>query len=255
MRNRLVMIAVLAALVAGHAQAQRPLKVFCSNGIRAVYEDLKLGPAEFNTSVAIRQKIQSGEAFDVAIVSAEVLDGLVKDGKISAASRTELGRSGIGVAVRSGAPKPDVKTIDSLKQSLLKAKSMTWVESGASRTFIDKMLGDMGIAQDVKSKIVLTKQVDESIELVASGKNEVLITLISEIISAKGLDYVGPLPGKAQGYVTLAGGVSTNSKNADASMALLRRLSAPSAVRVYKAKGMELVIQRDFDKRPEALRK
>ena len=251
MRMRTMLIVGFTVFLAQFTSAQTPLRVLCSNGVKAVFEDLRtraerevgrsFGNMEFSTSAAIRQKIQAGDAFDVAILSSEVLDDLIKSGKIASASRTDLGRSGIGVAVRAGAPKPDVKTPDALKQALLKAKSMTWVEAGASRVFIDKMLADLGITQDVKSKIVLTKGVDESIASVTSGKTEMLLTLISEIVPVKALDYAGPLPAKVQGYVTLTGGVSANSKNADAGRALPKFLAAPSAGSTYQSKGMELV--------------
>ena len=263
MRMRTMALAGFVVFLAQYASAQTPLRVLCSNGLKAVFEDLRpraereagrsFGSMEFSTSAAIRQQIQSGEAFDVAILSSDVLDDLIKSGKITEASRTDLGRSGIGVAVRSGTPKPDVKTPEALKQALLKAKSMTWVEAGASRVFIEKMLADLGIAQNVKSKIVLTKGVDESIANVTSGKTEMLLTLISEIVPAKGLDYAGPLPAKVQGYVTLTGGVSANSRNAEAGRALLKTLSAPSAGPTYQSKGMELVLRGDFgDPRPLA---
>jgi molybdate transport system substrate-binding protein len=255
MKMRSLLFFGFTALFAQQAAAQGPLHVFCSNGMKAVLEDLlaraerevghPLGNIEFNTSAALKQRIQSGEAFDVAILSSDVLDDLIKGGKITALSSTELGRSGIGIGVRSGAPKPDIKTPEALKKSLLNAKSMTWVEAGSSRVHIDKMLEVLGIAKDVQSKIVLTQGVDQSIARVASGQTELVLTLISEIVPAKGLNLVGPLPAKVQGFVGLTGGISVNSKNGDAGMSLLKILASPSAAPTYHAKGMELIIVGD----------
>jgi molybdate transport system substrate-binding protein len=253
MRIRSFLILGFTVLFIHQAAAQTPLRVFCSNGMKAVLEDLRaqreigssLGSIQYDTSAALRQRIQSGDAFDVAILSSDVLDDLIKFGKVTAASRTELGRSGIGIGVRSGAPKPDIKTPEALKKSLLKAKSMTWVEAGASRAHIDRMLETLGIAKDVKSKIVLTQGVDQSIARVAGGQTELVLTLMSEIVPAKGLDLVGPLPAKVQGYVGLEGGVSISSRNAEAGKSLLRILASPSAAPTYHAKGMELIIVGD----------
>jgi len=253
MRIRTLLILVLTVLFVHHATAQTPLRVFCSNGMKAVLEDLRaqreiarmLGTIEYNTSAALRQRIQSGEAFDVAILSSDVLDELIKSGKIAASSRTELGRSGIGVGVRSGAPKPDIKTPEALKKSLLNAKSMTWVEAGASRPHIDKMLQALGIANEVKSKIVLTQGVDQSLARVVGGQTELVLTLMSEIVPAKGIELAGPLPAKVQGYVGLEGGIGMNSRNADAGKSLLRILSSPSVAPIYHARGMELIIVGD----------
>jgi molybdate transport system substrate-binding protein len=251
MRIRLIIIIALALMFLAQASAQTgQIRVLCSNGMRAVVEELQARAereikhslsVEFGTSAAIRQRIQSGEAFDVVILTSEVVDDLIKGGKVVSGTRTELGRSGIGVGVRSGARKPDIATLDAIKKTLLNAKSMTWVEVGASRVHIDKMLAELGIAKDVKPKVVLTQGVDQSVAGVASGKTELIITLTSEIVPAKGLDYVGPLPPKVQSYIGMAGGVSANSKNADSGKALLKLLSAPSAAPVYKSKGMELI--------------
>src|SRR5207253_2866190 len=209
--TRTMMIFGFMFLLAHQAAAQTtPLRVLCSNGMKGVVEELRARAEreigrplsiEFNTSAAFKQKIQSGEAFDVAILASDVLDDMIKAGKISAATRADLGRSGIGVGIRSGAPKPDIKTPEAFKKTLLAAKSMTWVEVGASRVHIDKMLKDLGIAQDVKSKIVLTRTVDESVASVADGETELLLTLVSEIVPAKGLQFVGPFPERVQGYV------------------------------------------------------
>jgi len=229
-----------------------PLRVLCSNGMKGVVEELRAGAErevgrplaiEFNTSAAIRQKIQSREAFDVAILASGVLDELVKSGSITAATRVDLGRSGIGVGIRSGKTIPDIKTPEALKKTLLAATSMTWVEMGASRVHIDNMLKSLGITEDIKPKTVLTRGVDQSIARVTEGKTELLITLVSEIVPAKGLQLVGPFPQKLQGYVIMAGGVSSNSKSVDAGRALIKLLRAPSTAAAYKAKGMELAVQ------------
>jgi len=234
------------------AQTPTPLRVFCSNGMKAVMEDLHtraereirrpLGKIEYDTSVALRKRIQAGESFDVAILSSEVFDDLVNAGSITNASRTELGRSGIGVGVRAGAPKPDITTLEALKKSLLQAKSMTWVEPGASRMHIEHMLDVLGIAKDVQPRITLTQGVDQSIARVAGGQTELVLSLISEIMPAKQLSLVGPLPAQVQGYVRLEGGVSAKSSNADAGRALLKSISSPSTGATYHARGMELVI-------------
>jgi molybdate transport system substrate-binding protein len=248
----IIVLAVSLSLAFQAAGQSSQVRVLCSNGLKAVVEELRARAerevgkpisVEFGTSVAIRQRIQSGELFDVAILSSEVVDDVIKSGKIVAATRTDLGKSGIGVGVRSGARKPDITTMDKLKTALINVKSMTWVEVGASRVHIDKMLRELGIVNEVKPKIILTQAVDQSLELVSTGKADLIITLISEIVPAKGVDYVGPLPPQVQNYVSLAGGVSANSKNVDAGKSIMKVLSAPSAAGVYKSKGMELVVQ------------
>ncbi len=250
MGMRSVLVIGLIVLFAGEAAAQNnSLRILCSNGLKAVFEELQSRAerevgrplsVEFTTSAAIRQRIQSGEAFDVAVLSSEVLDDMIKAGKIASSTRTSLGRSGIGIGVRSGVSKPDVASSEALKKTLLSAKSMTWVEVGASRVHIEKMLAQLGISKDVQPKVVLTQSVDQSVELVAGGKTELIITLISEIVPAKGLAFAGPLPEKLQNYIALAGGVSATSRNAEAGRTLLKLLSAPTAAAVYKSKGMEL---------------
>jgi molybdate transport system substrate-binding protein len=228
-----------------------PLRVLASNGMKAVVEELQerlqreVGrplAIEFNTSAATRQRIESGEAFDVAILTTEVVNELAKTGKIAAASVVNLGRSGIGFGVRSGAAKPDVRTPEAVKQTLLKAKSLTWVSVGASRVHIDRMIESLGIASDLKSKIVLTQGVDQSLADVAEGKTEMIITLTSEILPAKSVQYVGPLPAKFQNFVSFSGGVNPKSSAMPASTLLVKRLATPSIAPAYESKGMELPV-------------
>jgi molybdate transport system substrate-binding protein len=245
----LISTTILLALTQASAQISPPLRVLVSNGMKAVVDELRprvekeLGrplTIQFNTSVAVRQRIEAGDTFDVAVLTSEVVDELAKSGKINSSSIASLGRSGIGFGVRSGAPRPDIRTPEEVKKTLLSAKSLTWVSIGASRVHIDRMLDNLGIASDVKSKVVLTQGVDDSVALVAGGKNEMIVTLKSEILPAKGVDFIGPLPDKFQSYVSFAAGVSPKSSAAAASAQLIKLLSSPAAASIYQAKGMEL---------------
>jgi molybdate transport system substrate-binding protein len=243
-------IALIVLVFAPAVNAQTPaLRVLGSNGIKAVIEELRprlekeLGRPlniTFETSTAVRQHIEAGDAFDVAVLTQEVISDLAKGGKIDPRSVVELGRAGIGFGVSAGAPKPDVRTPEAVKQAMLNAKSLTWVAAGASRAHIDHMTEALGIASMIKSKTVLTNGVDESNALVAGGKNEMIVTLISEIMPAKGVQYVGPLPEQFQNYVVFAGGVSPKSKLPAAGALFIKQLIGPAADKVYKAKGMEI---------------
>lgn len=254
MRVLLIAISVFLALHQATSAQSTQLKVLASNGMKAVIEELRprlekeVGrplAIEFNTSVATRQRIEAGEAFDVTVLTTEVVNDLAKAGKVANGSIVDLGRSGIGFGIRPGAPKPDVRTPEAVKQTLLNAKSMTWVSAGASRAHIDRMLEGLGITSDVKSKIVLTQAVDESLANVASGKTEMILTLTSEILPAKGVQYVGPFPEKFQNYVSFSAGVGAKSTAQAASALFIKQLTGPSVVKVYQAKGMELPILAD----------
>jgi len=250
---RLWTLATMFLLLTAEAStAQTPqLRVLASNGMKAVMDDLRprlekeLGrplAIDFNTSVAVRQRIEAGEVFDVAVLTTEVINDLAKAGKITASSVADLGRSGIGFGVRSGAAKPDVKTPEAVKQTLLNAKSLTWVSIGASRAHIDRMVEALGIVKEVQAKTLLTQGVDESNDSVAGGKTEMIITLTSEILPAKGIQYVGPLPEKFQNYVAFSAGVGPKSSLPAASALLVKLLHDPSTAKVYQSKGMELPV-------------
>ena len=239
---------LLTAIQTTDAQTT-PLRVLASNGMKAVIDDLApqlerdLGrplAIDFSTTAAQRQRIESGETFDVVVVTTEAVDALSKSGKVAPGSVAALGRSGVGVGVRAGAPKPDVATPDGLKRTLLAAKSVTWVGVGAAKPHIERMLATLGISADVQPKIVLAQSVDGSVESVASGKVDVVLTLISEILPAHGVQYVGPLPAEVQGYVSFAAGVGASSAARNDAAKLVAALHAPSVARTYEEKGMEL---------------
>src|SRR6266571_1047411 len=151
--------------------------------------------------------------------------------------RGKIGRIGVGVGVVAGTAKPDIRTADAIKQELLNAKSMTWGEEGASRPAIDRMIKELGVADRLKPKVRLTKNVDQSMELVRTGQADLVITLISEILPAKGVEFAGPLPPKFQDYVTFAAGISAASKNMDAAQAAVEFITGSTVAPAFKAKG------------------
>ena len=162
-------LAACALLVSSASAQTATLRVLCSNGMRAVVEELKPEleraagqplAVEFGTSAGVRQKIESGAPFDVAVLTVEVIDGLAKGGKVAPDSVAALGRSAVGVGVRAGAPLPDLKTADAVKKAFLDAKSVTWVGAGAARVPVDRMLQALGIADAVAAKVALVQSVE-----------------------------------------------------------------------------------------------
>jgi molybdate transport system substrate-binding protein len=246
-----VSAAFVFVVAASSAAAQNtPVRVLASNGIKAVIDELQpqaervVGrplAVEFDTSSAVMKRIEGGEAFDVAILTSDVIDDLAKVGKIAAGTRTEIARCGIGIGVRSGAAKPDIKTSDALRKTLLAAKSITYAQDGASRTYILQMEDKLGIADAMKSKTVLEKGSVGSNARVADGSAEMVLTLVSEILPAKGVELVGPLPPDVQHYVNFAAGIGATSRNADTGKVLAKFLSGPAIRPTLKAKGMESV--------------
>ena len=236
-------------LFAQGTSAQAPaVRVLASNGVQGALNEIipqcerSIGQplsVEFGTTASIKPRIENGEAFDFTILTSEAIDALIKDGKVAADSRASVARVGIGIGIRAGAAKPDVSTPEALKKALLSAKSITYAAAGASRPPTDKMLAEMGIGDALKSKTLLLAGAEETSAAVRDGKAEILITLISEIVSAKGLELAGPLPKEFQTYVAFAAGVSPKAKNAAAAKSAIKFLTGAKAAAAYKAKGME----------------
>jgi molybdate transport system substrate-binding protein len=245
----LALSAILFSLFARGTSAQaKDLHVMISDGMKTVVEELtpqiehstgrKLF-AQFNSSKNLRDKIQAGEPFDAAILTSDVLDDLIKLGKITAAGRAEISRTGLGMGVRAGAPKPDINTPDALKRTLLAAKSISFNPTGASAAPTYNMFARLGIADAVKPKLILDAEAGRPQMNVAGGKAELVISLIPEIRFFPGVDLVGPIPPDFQSYVNFAGGVATNARDKDGAKALIQFITGPTIVPVLKAKGME----------------
>ena len=229
------------------------LKVLSAIGMQSFLEDLepeferatghKLS-ISFATAGAAVKRAQGGEAADVVIATRQGIDGLVKNGKASANNVTVLASAGISVAIRKGAPKPDISSPDALKRTLLAAKSISYVDpasGGASGIHFTKVLDRLGIANEMKSKTVFPnpKAPAEVGALVANGEAEIGVHIIVELISVAGIDIVGPLPGDLQNTIVFAAAVMASAKDAEAAKALVNFLRTPEAAAVTKAKGME----------------
>ena len=192
------------------------------------------------TDIAIRmvRQIQAGEAFDVLIASPELIDTLIKQGKIVAQTKTTLARSGIGVAVRAGVEKPDISTIEAFKNALLNAKSIAYLKEGQSGIYVDGLIERLGLAETLKSKVVRPDR-DIVSELVAKGEIELGLVVITQIQTTPGVELVGPLPAEIQSFAIFVAGISTDSKFPAASKELIKFLTSARAVSVMKLQGME----------------
>lgn len=189
----------------------------------------------------LKKRVESGEAFDVAIITPAVMEALIKDGKLVAQSYAKVGTVGVGVGVREGAPKPDISSVEGFKRALLAAKGVAYTDpaTGAtSGTFVDGLLARLGIADQVRPKAKLKKG-GHAGDFVASGEADIVVQQASEIIPVKGVVLVGPLPAEIQMTTTYAAAISSQSNQKEAAQALINALTSPAAVAVLKAKGME----------------
>ena len=194
----------------------------------------------FATAPALRGKVAASEAADILIAPPAVLDDFVKAGKVLAEDRAALGRVGVGVAVRAGAPAPDISTPDALKEAVLRADSLVYNEASTGIYFA-KLLERLGIADAVKAKTTRYPDGAAVFEHVIKGKgSEIGVGATTEIVSytKKGLHFVGPLPAEIQNYTTYTAGVVAGAASPDAARAFIRFLTSPPAKAAFAASGV-----------------
>lgn len=194
-----------------------------------------------DTVGALAKRIEGGEVFDLAVLTPAAVNDLSTKGKFVAGSRTNLGRVGVGVVVKEGAPKPDISSVDAFKKALLAAKSVAYIDpaaGGSSGIYVAGLLDKLGVASEVKPKAKLIPG-GAVAEHIARGEAELGIHQISEILPVKGVTLVGPLPADIQSYTVYAAGLGAHGKESEAAKALLKTLSGPAAADVLKSKGME----------------
>jgi len=241
-------LAAIAAMLATTSLSAHEIKVIASNGVKEALNEL--APAferetghkfviAFGLAAALKRRIEAGEAFDLAILPAAGLDDLAKQGRVDAGASAPIARSGVGIGIKKGAPRPDIGTPEALKRTLLSAKSITWAKEGQSGIYFAGLLERIGIAEQMKPKIVPAASGVEVGKLVAGGQVQLGVILVNELMVARGVEVLGPLPPELQNTTVFHAGVGVGSKDSSAAKALIKFLTTPSAGAVFKAKGQE----------------
>jgi molybdate transport system substrate-binding protein len=221
------------------------VKVLSSLAIKAAYAELvpqfekQRGTrveTEWMGMVDIRKRMQAGEAADLVIGSAALVDELIHAGRLRAGSRVDLVRSGVGMAVKKGARKPDISSVEAFTRSLHAAKSIVY-SSGPSGVYLAGLFERLGIAADLKDRVQQMPPGALVGELAARGEKEIAFQQIPELMQVQGIDIVGPLPPQIQAVTTFSGGIPAASKDAEGAKALLAFLTSPSSAAAVRRHG------------------
>jgi molybdate transport system substrate-binding protein len=243
---KFAIIAAAAALIAGGASAA-DIRVLSTQATEQSYRELvpQFEAATghkvttlFTGTLDAEKRLAAGEQYDLLIMASDAIDQQMKSGKVAQGSRVDLARSGVGVGVKAGAPKPDISSVNALKGTLLNAKSIGY-SSGPSGVYIVRMFERLGMMDQLKPKLKQTASGVFVGSIIASGEVEIGFQQVSELSQFEGVDYVGPLPAPLQNYTTFSAGVLSNAKEPDAARALIRYITSSQAGAVYKKRGME----------------
>ncbi len=247
---------VAVVLVVASPQAAGEIRVMTSGAFTAAYLELA---AEFERreglrviteatsmgtgATSIEARLAGGEAIDVVIVAADALDRFVQQGRVVAGSRVDLARSAIGLAVRRGAPKPDISTVDALRRTLLAAGSIAYSASVSGTYFSTELVQTLGIADQVlpKSRRIEGERVAT---VVARGEAELGLQQVSELLPVPGVDYIGPLPEPVQRVTVFAAGVGAAAGSPDTAQKFIAFLASPAAAPTIEKTALEPVAVR-----------
>ncbi len=249
---RALVLGFAGALLLAATATAAEVRVMISGGLSAAYNTLvpeferatgnkvvtAYGPSMGTTVNAIPVRLDRGEPADVLIMVGYALDDLAKNGKVIADSRVELVKSGIGIAVKAGAPHPDISSAETIKRVLLAAKSIAYSDSASGVYVSTAMFQKLGIAEEMKNKARKIPATPVG-EIVAHGDAEIGFQQISELKPVQGIDIVGPLPEELQQFTVFSAGIATVSKEPDAGKALIKFLASPAARDEIVKSGME----------------
>jgi molybdate transport system substrate-binding protein len=192
----------------------------------------------FSGTLNVQKKLAGGKPYDMIIMAGPAIDEQIKLGKAVAGSRVDFAQSGTGMAVKKGAPKPDIGSVDAFKKALLVAKSVGY-STGPSGIYLLSVFEKLGIAEQMKGKLKQTPSGVFVGTLIATGETEVGFQQISELVHFDGIDYVGPLPGDLQRMTMFSTGIHASAKQAEAARALVKYITAPAAAPVIRKHGLE----------------
>jgi molybdate transport system substrate-binding protein len=192
----------------------------------------------FTGTLGAQKRLADGESYDMIIMSSPSIDAQIKAGKVVAGSRVDIAKSGVGVGVPKGAPKPDISTTEALKKSLMAAKSIGY-STGPSGAYMVSLFEKLGLADQVKDKLKQTPTGVFVGTIIASREVEIGFQQVSEVSNFPGVDYVGPLPAEVQNTTAFSTGMIVDAKEAEAAKALVKYLTSPEAGSAFKKRGME----------------
>jgi molybdate transport system substrate-binding protein len=187
---------------------------------------------------AIAKRIRDGEVFDLVLIAAPNIDQLIAEGKLATGSRTDYAKSGVGVAVRRGLPKPDISTGDAIKKAVLAASSVAY-SSGPSGFYLAELFQKMGIAEQIKAKVKQPPSGAQVGDLIARGEADLGFQQVSELLHFQGIDYLGPLPPDIQNITTYSIGLHASAQTLEAAKALVEALRSPEARSLITKAGMD----------------
>jgi molybdate transport system substrate-binding protein len=240
-------IAIVTTAAMADSSRAAEIRVVGSPGFREAYNALLPGfekttgnkvATNWGGVTEVAQRVADGETADIVILPVAQIDDLIARGKLVAATRVVVAKSGVGVAVRSGAPKPDISSGDALRNALLAAKSIAW-STGPSGAHMANLVNKWSIGDQLKSKVVISPADTPVGVVVARGGAEIGFQQVSELIHVKGIDYLGPLPADIQETTVFAAAVHKDARSPDAARALIKFLSAPEAAPAIRKTGMD----------------
>jgi molybdate transport system substrate-binding protein len=241
------LFAAASMAITGLAQAA-DITVLATPGVKEAYAELvplfeKAASHKVKTTwagtVDVMKRMKAGEVFDAVILASDSLDELIDTSRVMAGSRADVARSGVGVAVKAGAPKPDISSADALKKTLAAAKSVA-ISSGPSGVYLNGLFERMGVMAELKPKLKVTPPGANVGETVAKGEVEIGFQQVSELIHYPGVAFLGPLPADIQKVTIFSGGVPVTSREPDAARAFLQFLAAPERQDVLNKHGLQL---------------
>jgi molybdate transport system substrate-binding protein len=240
-------VVVLTLTQLGDTARSAEIKVFSSAAPRGIFRELTPDferttghrlVINYEFAADLKRRIEAGDPFDVAILPPDLADDLVQRGKLTAGSRVDLGRTGMGVAVRRGEPKPHIDTVDAFRRALLAAPTVAYASGGESGVHVLGMLAQLGIAEAMKQKL-RPYPAGGAVEAVARGEADLVVIGVAPILYVPGVELVGWLPPELQSYIDFTGSIGAAAKQADAARTLLTLLTSPAAVALFKAQGFE----------------
>jgi molybdate transport system substrate-binding protein len=208
--------------------------------LKALYEAQTGVPieADFSPTVALLERLRAGEPADIAILTAQGIDDLTREGVMRPGARTDIALSFVGIAVKAGAPKPDIASVAAFRATLLSARCIAYSKIGASGIFFAGLIERLGIAAEVNARAVVVPA-GFTAERVVSGEAELAVQQISELMVVPGIEVVGPLPAEIQTVATFSAGLLVGSKQVERASALLGFLASPAIAPVLRRAGLE----------------